>query len=108
MSLTDTPSSDARLRLISMLSSGLLNVNAERALLNRLEGGCHVPIGAYAVIDGDELTLDGVVASPDGTKVIRDSITGPVQNAWKIGETLADTLRDSGGAEILAALEESV
>lgn len=52
-------------------------VLAERAMNTRLEGGCQVPIGAFAEIDGDEMTLRGLVGNPDGSEIIEGVITGP-------------------------------
>jgi hydroxymethylbilane synthase len=75
-------------------------VEAERALLRTLEGGCQVPIGAYARIDetGDLLLLDAMVASLDGGKVVRGRTHGPPSGAGEIGRALAETLL-AGGAE---------
>ena len=71
----------------------------ERALLNRLGGGCQVPIGAFAEVRDGQLRLTGVVARPDGSEVLREQQTGndPVALGQKVGETL---LR-RGAAQIL-------
>ena len=71
----------------------------ERALLNKLGGGCQVPIGAFAEMRDGRLHLEGVVADPDGSKVIREASDGsdPVQ----LGELVGDTLLRRGGEEIL-------
>ncbi len=76
-------------------------VTAERALLDRLQGGCQVPIGAHATIDGGTLVLDALVASVDGRKVIRDRVQGPASNAEELGRTLAEQLLARGGDAIL-------
>ena len=76
-------------------------VTAERALLDRLEGGCQVPIGAHATITGDRLALDALVASVDGRRVVRDRIEGPVSDARDLGLHLAERLLSQGGDEIL-------
>jgi hydroxymethylbilane synthase len=79
-------------------------VLAERALLNRLQGGCQVPIGAHAVLDGDLLYLQGLIASPDGTQVVRYEAEGQVYRARALGETVAEMLLARGGQAILDAL----
>jgi hydroxymethylbilane synthase len=79
-------------------------VDAERALLARLEGGCHVPIGTYASVNGEHLSLDALVASPDGTNHVRDKIAGGVSEASALGLKLAERLLENGGRAILAAL----
>jgi hydroxymethylbilane synthase len=74
---------------------------AERAFLRILEGGCQVPIGVDTEIDGDNLTLTGIVASVDGQKLVKDSVTGAVEDAEKLGAELADLLKKQGAQEIL-------
>ncbi len=78
-----------------------ITVTAERALLHRLEGGCQVPIAAHAVLDGETMTLDGLVASVDGRRVIRHQIQGPATEASQLGTTLAERLLEDGGGVIL-------
>lgn len=77
-------------------------VLAERALNRRLEGGCQVPIGCYAELQGDQVWLRGLVGRPDGTKVLRDEITGPASDAEALGIQLADRLLAAGADTILA------
>lgn len=76
-------------------------IMAERALLRTLEGGCQIPIGALGRISGDELELHGLVASLDGTQVIRSSLQGKRTQAEQIGMHLAAILTDMGAKEIL-------
>ena len=76
-------------------------VTAERALLTRLEGGCQVPIAGYATLQGDTLTLDGLVASLDGKRYIRQVISGPAGEAGSLGARLAEQLLESGAKPIL-------
>jgi hydroxymethylbilane synthase len=76
-------------------------VTAERALLERLEGGCQVPIAAHATIEGDRLTMSALVAGVNGRRLVRDSIQGPVTEAHKLGIRLAERLLEHGGDEIL-------
>lgn len=78
-----------------------ITVTAERALLHRLEGGCQVPIAAHAALEGDRLTVDGLVASVDGRRVIRHQIQGPASEARALGTKLAERLLADGGDVIL-------
>lgn len=77
-------------------------VEAERALLARLQGGCQVPIGARAVYDQGRLRLEGLIAAPDGGKVIRQVAEGLAAQAKALGEEVAAWLLEHGGKEILA------
>jgi hydroxymethylbilane synthase len=81
-------------------------VTAERSLLATLEGGCQVPIGALARLDGDDLILDGLVADVDGRRLIRELARGPRRQAEAIGAKLAARLLDQGAAAILQTLRE--
>lgn len=81
-------------------------VRAERALLRRLEGGCQVPIAAYATLSGDTVKLTGLVASPDGKAFIKDTITGPSETAEGMGVELAEKLLQMGAYAILKELYE--
>ncbi|HEY9853959.1 MAG TPA: hydroxymethylbilane synthase [Leptolyngbyaceae cyanobacterium] len=74
---------------------------AERAFLRELEGGCQVPIGVNTQIEGETLTLTGMVASLDGKQLIKDTISGSVSDAEKLGIELAQRLRQQGAQEIL-------
>ncbi|MGB7130531.1 MAG: hydroxymethylbilane synthase, partial [Candidatus Sulfotelmatobacter sp.] len=76
----------------------------ERALLNRLGGGCQVPIGAFAEIRNGKLYLDAIVADPDGSKLLRESRDGNVNDPEKLGNDVGDTLLRRGGDEILDAV----
>ncbi|MEM6255184.1 MAG: hydroxymethylbilane synthase [Cyanobacteria bacterium P01_D01_bin.156] len=77
---------------------------AERAFLRELEGGCQVPIGVNTVIEGDSLTLTGIVASLDGKTLVKDTIAGPVDAADEMGTTLAKRAKEAGAQEILDAI----
>ncbi|MFH1215226.1 MAG: hydroxymethylbilane synthase [Pseudomonadota bacterium] len=77
-------------------------VRAERAYLHRLEGGCQVPIGAFAELKGGEVSLTGLVASVDGSKMIKEQASAPVAEAEKLGKSLAETVLAKGGGVILA------
>jgi hydroxymethylbilane synthase len=75
--------------------------HAERGFLAVLEGGCQIPIGALARAHDDELTLHGLVASLDGTTVVRGSETGPVSAATDLGHQLAARLLQRGADALL-------
>jgi hydroxymethylbilane synthase len=81
---------------------------AERAFLRELEGGCQVPIGVNTTIDGDNLTLVGMVSSLDGQRLVTDKITGLAANAEQIGKDLAHLLRSQGAQTILDEIFELV
>lgn len=77
---------------------------AERSFLRELEGGCQVPIGVNTSIEGDTLTLIGMVASLDGKQLIKDSVSGNRNDAEQLGKDLANRLREQGAGEILAEI----
>ena len=76
---------------------------AERAIARVLEASCQSPVATFATIDGDALTVTALVAMPDGSEFIRDSINGSAGDAEQLGEQLARRLLDSGAAEMLEA-----
>ena len=78
-----------------------LRVTAERAFLARLGAGCLAPAGALAYLEEGELRLEGVVAAPDGSELIRGEIAGPPEEAAELGEELAADILDQGGEAIL-------
>jgi hydroxymethylbilane synthase len=77
-------------------------IAAERALLDRLNGGCHVPIGARARVAGEQISMIGVVASPDGKNLCRSEILGSVKEAADLGKRLAEQLLERGAGQLLA------
>ncbi len=77
-------------------------VTAERAFLRRLEGGCQVPIGGYATLDGDTVTLNGVVGSLDGKMIFRDSRSASADDAESLGVSLAESLLAAGADSVLS------
>lgn len=79
-------------------------VVAERAMNRRLEGGCQVPIAGYAELQGDELWLRALVASEDGTEVLRVEGRAPRGEARQLGAGLGDQLLGKGADRILAAV----
>lgn len=78
-----------------------VRVLAERAMNARLEGGCQVPIGSYAELEGDTLWLRALVGAPDGSQIIRGERRGPVKDAEKMGVELAEELLGQGADIIL-------
>jgi hydroxymethylbilane synthase len=76
----------------------------ERALLNRLGGGCQVPIGAFAEMRDGHLHLESIVADPDGSKLLRDSRDGKIEDAEKLGNAAGAALLARGGDKILEAV----
>ncbi len=76
-------------------------IAAERAFMQRLEGGCQVPIGAYGQVEGELLTLTGAVIDLHGQTALRHSITGSAVNAGQLGIQLAELLLDHGAEKIL-------
>lgn len=76
-------------------------VSAERSFLNKLEGGCQVPIAAFARITGATLQIDGLVGTIDGKRVIRERLEGPTEAAELLGNKLADILLNKGARSIL-------
>lgn len=82
----------------------VVRTKAERAFLATLEGGCQVPIAAYATLDGDTLHLKGLVGSVDGAVVIVRETTGVRADAVALGTALANEILDAGARPILEAL----
>ncbi|PIQ97802.1 MAG: hydroxymethylbilane synthase [Nitrospinae bacterium CG11_big_fil_rev_8_21_14_0_20_56_8] len=76
-------------------------VEAERAFVNALDGGCQVPIGAYAVLENDTLRLTGLVSSLDGRKIFKLSKSGAPQSAREIGETMGREILSMGADAVL-------
>jgi hydroxymethylbilane synthase len=79
-------------------------VTAERAVLAALGGGCQVPIGAYATVTGARLRMVAVVASPDGSDLVRGTSEGPAADAARLGEALGTDLLARGARKILDAV----
>jgi hydroxymethylbilane synthase len=80
-------------------------VTAERAFARRLGGSCQSPIAAFAHLeDSGRLTLQGLVAEPDGSRLIRDSVAGNVAQAQELGDRLAERVLAAGAGELLERL----
>ena len=79
-------------------------VTAERGVLLALGGGCQVPIGAYATVDGGRLRIVAIVASPNGAELVRGESEGPAGEAARIGRELGQELLERGARRILEAV----
>ncbi|MDI6712527.1 MAG: hydroxymethylbilane synthase [Anaerosomatales bacterium] len=79
-------------------------VTAERVVMRRLEGGCQVPIGAYARIEGATMVMDAMVGSLDGSTIVRRRVEGPAEDPVGLGERMVRELLDGGAGEILASI----
>jgi hydroxymethylbilane synthase len=76
-------------------------VTAERSFLRALGGGCRLPIAALGKLDGQMISLEGMVAAPNGTTVIRDKISGAKEEAEELGKRLAEIILERGGKKLL-------
>ena len=76
-------------------------LDAERALVMALGGGCQLTLGALAVSDASQMRVSGVVAAPDGSRVIAGSVQGPASEAQSLGRRLAEALKRDGALDIL-------
>jgi hydroxymethylbilane synthase len=74
---------------------------AERALLAALQGGCQVPLGAWARLERGELVMEAVVCSVDGVQYVRQKASAPPEQAAQLGEQMAQLLIDGGARDIL-------
>jgi hydroxymethylbilane synthase len=81
-------------------------VKAERAMNAELEGGCQVPIGSFAELDGESITLRGLVATPDGKQVLRAQHVGSIEHPEQVGIAVAQDLIAQGATSILSALHD--
>jgi hydroxymethylbilane synthase len=74
---------------------------AERAFLRTLGGGCQYPIAAHGVVNGQELQLEGLVAKPDGSRILRDILSGSTEQPEELGAALAEKLNENGAQSLL-------
>ncbi|MGB7572480.1 MAG: hydroxymethylbilane synthase [Thermodesulfobacteriota bacterium] len=91
---------ESQIRLLNDRDSSIA-INAERAFLKKLEGGCQVPIAAFARIVDTTLHIDGLVGTIDGKRLIRHHVEGPIERAESLGVELAEILLGQGAKEIL-------
>jgi hydroxymethylbilane synthase len=80
---------------------------AERAFGLVVEGSCEVPLGAHALVSGTYLSLEGFIGMPDGTRIVRRTVSGPLADAQRLGHELGERLLEAGGRRILDELERS-
>ena len=97
---TDDHAVEDKIRFLNDRDS-FIAITAERAFLQKLEGGCQVPIAAFARIDGTTLHVDGLVGTIDGKRLIRHHVEGPIEKAESLGVELAAILLGKGAKEIL-------
>lgn len=97
-------------QIVGLLSDtqAATRIRAERAMNGMLGGSCTVPVAGHAVIHGSTLRLTGLVAAPDGARLIRQSNEGPVARATQLGHELAERLLAQGGREILRGIGVAV
>jgi len=79
-------------------------MDAERAFAHRLGGSCQSPIAAHARLEGQSLLLDGLVAEPDGSRLIRDTASGSIDDPAALGRLLADRILAAGAGPLLERL----
>jgi hydroxymethylbilane synthase len=97
--LKDTEAADILLKLDD--AETRTAIIAERALLSALQGGCQVPLGAWARIERGELLLDACVCSIDGRQYVKQQVHGPVEQAAELGQQMAQLLIQAGAQSIL-------
>jgi hydroxymethylbilane synthase len=82
-----------------------LEAKTERTFLKSFGGGCSLPVAARALIENEVLSLQGLVASPDGTTVLRDGHSGPTKEGQVIAAELAERLTQRGARKILESIQ---
>jgi hydroxymethylbilane synthase len=100
-------STDARtLKMVTVLNHQATRIvtDAERAFAHRLGGSCQSPIAAHAEIQGKRLILDGLVAEPDGSRLLRDTLSGSVDDPAALGGLLAEQILAAGAGALLERL----
>jgi hydroxymethylbilane synthase len=103
----ETRAGDARTAaLVSLLEHSPTRAacTAERTLLHALGGGCQVPIAAHAVVEGEMLRLEALVAALSGERIIREVVEDETTHATRAGQTLAARLRELGADDLLEGL----
>jgi hydroxymethylbilane synthase len=97
---TNDPRIDAVAAALNSLPTAI-SVFAERRFLQLMGGGCNIPVAVYARLKGNIIEIDGLVASPDGSKIVRDSAQQNVDKTNEIVDSLAERILSRGGREIL-------
>ena len=94
--------------LLSVLNddSSYQQAMAERAFLRQVEGGCQIPVGVQALVNTEgQLVVKAMIAAPEGSKMLKNEITGKLSDADKLGFNLAVKMLEDGGLEILEKLK---
>jgi len=81
-------------------------LKAERSFLATVEGGCSIPVFGNSVVSGNMLTLTAGIVSPDGKKIIKETLSDQIDSAVQLGRTIAEKILNLGGREILKAIEK--
>ena len=82
-------------------------LSAERSFLAGVEGGCQIPVGAYAQLNSNSLSIRAFICNLDGTNMVKDTLIGPAEKATQLGHQLAQKLLKAGGETILRDLLKS-
>jgi hydroxymethylbilane synthase len=104
----ECPESNSELRsILKQLDDPVTQqtTTAERTIARVLEANCQSPVAAFATVDGKTLNLSALVAFPDGSRFLKDSISGDATNAEQLGASLANRLIDNGARELLDSIE---
>ena len=98
------------LKLLSALNhnESAICVAAERSFLNRLDGGCQIPFAAHATIEGNILTIEGMVSTLDGREMQKEKIKGNIKDAIQLGIDLANSIKKNGGYKILEEVKREL
>ncbi len=99
---TDDAATRARLAVLHHPATAHA-VEAERGFLGRLEGDCKTPLAAHGILRGERVVLEGLVASPDGATILRQTLEGSAADGARLGCDLAELLLARGARELLAA-----
>jgi hydroxymethylbilane synthase len=100
----ETRSDDSRVQPVAAAlnhPATAIAVTAERSFLHRMGGGCNVPVAVYARLNGKLIEIEGLAASPDGRRIVRESIQANAETANEAAVSLADRILSKGGREIL-------
>ena len=98
---------DALINVLAALNHGptISTTLAERAVARTLDASCQSPVATYATIEGDSLTATALVAMPDGSESLRETVSGDVADAETLGVTLAETMLANGAGDLLKRAE---
>jgi len=98
---------DSRVRTVAAAlnhAPSSITVLAERSFLRHMGGGCNVPVAVYARLKGNRIHIDGLVASADGRRIVRESAEQSMESAQESAIALAERILHLGGREILAEI----